>query len=135
MKETVIVRSYWIKMFVLLCFFCHKLIPLPNSGVRLDWVGPGRPVGGAGRKSWNKVYSIRRYPFMNNNSCQIYFILLPNLLVRKEIINIQKLITHVTHCLSWVFCYTAALLSFKAPGLPETCPVRPTTGIWLRAKI
>ena len=32
-------------------------------------------------KSWNKVYSMRRYPLMNNNGCQIYFILLPNLLV------------------------------------------------------
>ena len=45
----------------------------------------GRPVGDAGRrilqaKSWNKVYSLCRYPFMNNNGCQIYFILLLNLL-------------------------------------------------------
>ena len=51
-------------------------------------------------KSWNKAYSMRRFPFMNNNDCQICFILLPNLLVWIEIINIQKLVTHVTHCLS-----------------------------------
>ena len=36
-------------------------------------------------KSWNEVYSMRRYPFMNNNGCQIYFILLLNLLVWIEI--------------------------------------------------
>ena len=64
--------------------------------------------GGAGSgilwaKSWNKVYSMRRYPFMNNNGCQICFILLPNLLVWIEIINIQKLVTHVTHYLSGVY--------------------------------
>ena len=46
----------------------------------------GRGLGGcAGHgilraKPWNKVYSMRRYPFMNNNGCQIC-ILLPNLLV------------------------------------------------------
>ena len=69
---------------------------------------------------------------MNNNGCQIYFILLPNLLVWIEIINIQKYSTNVTHCLSGVqylyVCYTAAPGSFKAPGLP----VRPNTGNWLR---
>ena len=73
---------------------------------------------------------------MNNNGCQIYFILLPNLLVWIEIINIQKLVTNVTHCLSGVkylyVCYTAAPGSFKAPGQSEARPVSPTTGIWLR---
>ena len=53
---------------------------------------------------------MRRYPFMNNNGCQICFILLPNLLVWTEKKNnIQKLVTHVTHCLSGVYylfvCY------------------------------
>ena len=65
-----------------------------------------RPGGGAGRgilwaKSSNKVYSMHRYPFMNSNCCQIYFILfLP--VYKIEMINIQKLVTHVTHCLSGV---------------------------------
>ena len=81
--------------------------PVAKSGVRPDWAGSGCPVGGAGRrilraKSWNKVYSMRRYPFMNNNGCQIYFILLSNLLVWMEIINNQKLVTHVTHRLSGI---------------------------------
>ena len=40
---------------------------------------------------------------MNNNGCQFYLILLPNLLVSIEIIDIQKLVTHVTHCLSGVY--------------------------------
>ena len=40
---------------------------------------------------------------MNNSGCQIYFILLPNLMVWIEIINIQKLVTHVRHCLSDVY--------------------------------
>ena len=34
---------------------------------------------------------------MNNNGCQIFFILLPNLLVWIEVINIQELVTHVTY--------------------------------------
>ena len=85
------------------------------------------------------MYFLHRYPFMNNNGCQIYFILLPNLLVGIEIINIQKLVhvTHVTHCLSGIYykyvCYTAALGSFKALGQPGARPFSPNTGIWLRA--
>ena len=67
-------------------FILSVLGPVAKSGVRPDWAGPGCPVGGAGHgilqaKSWNKVYSMRRYPFMNNNGCQIYFILSSNLLV------------------------------------------------------
>ena len=80
---------------------------------------------------------MRRYPFMNNNGCQICFILLPNLLMWIEMINIQKLVTHITHCLSGVqylyVCYTAAPDSFKAPGQSGARPVTPTTGTWLRA--
>ena len=52
-------------------------------------------------------------------------------------INIQKLVTHVTHCLSGVkylyVCSTAAPGSLKVPGQPGALPVTPTTGIWLRA--
>ena len=44
------------------------------------------------------------------------------------------MVTHVTHCLSGVYvCYTAAQVSFKAPDQPGARPVRPNTGIWLRA--
>ena len=79
---------------------------------------------------------MRSYPFMYNNGCQIYFILLPNLLVWIEIINIYKFVTHVKRCLSGVLyvCYSAAPGSFKALGQPGKRPVGPTTGIWLRAK-
>ena len=76
-------------------------------------------------KSRNKVYSMHRYPFMNNNGRQIYFILLPNLLMWIEIFNIQELVSHVTHCISGG--------DFKVPGQPGACPVRSNTGIWLRA--
>ena len=41
-------------------------------------------------QEWEAGYGPGRYPFMNNNGCQIYFILLPNLLVWIEIINIKK---------------------------------------------
>ena len=78
---------------------------------------------------------MRRYPFMNNNGCQIYCILLPNLLVWIEIINFQKLVTHVMHCLSDIeylyVCYRAAPGSFKVPDQPRACPVRQATRIWL----
>ena len=87
-------------------------------------------------KSWNKVYSMCRYPFMNNNGCRIYFILFTNLLVWIEIINIQKLVTHVTRCDAWrplYVCYTATPGSFKALGQSGAPSVKPTTGIWLRA--
>ena len=47
------------------------------------------------------------------------------------------MITHVTNCLSGVYyiyvCFTAAPGTFKAPGQPGACPVRPNIGIWLRA--
>ena len=78
------------------------------------------------------------YPFMNNNGCQIYFILLLNLLVWIEIIDILKNVTHVTHYLSGVkylyVCFTAAPGNFKAPAQPGPRPVRLNTGIWLRAR-
>ena len=71
----------WSKQ-IINCYLCNRLYNNNNngkaqSGVRSDWAGPGRAVGFAGRgilraKSWNKVYSMRRYPFMNNNGCQIY---------------------------------------------------------------
>ena len=49
-------------------------------------------------------------------------------------INIQKLVTHVTRCLSGVYVwYTAAQGSFKAPCQPGARPVKPYTGISLRA--
>ena len=105
-----------------------------------DWGTPQEKTLGVGFCGQNlglkcKVYFMRRYPFMNNNGCHIYFILLPNLLVWKKIINIQKLVTHVTHCLSFFIylyvCYTAVPDSFKAPGQPGARPVRPTTGIGL----
>ena len=68
-----------------LCILCRARSQIPVY-VRPDWARPVRLVGGIGRgilraKSWNKVYSMCRYPFMNNNGCQICFILLPNLLV------------------------------------------------------
>ena len=46
---------------------------------------------------------------MNNNGCQICFILLPNLLVWIEIIKIQKLVTHVTHAFLAYSIYTSAI--------------------------
>ena len=70
---------------------------IPVHGLTRRALGGGARHGILQAKSWNKVYSMRRYPFMNNNSCQIYFILLPNLLVWIEIIDIQKLVTHVMH--------------------------------------
>ena len=74
---------------------------------------------------------------MNNKCCQICFILLPNFLLWIEKINIQKLVTHVTDCLSGVkylyVWYTTAPVNFNAPGQPGARPVTPTTGIWLRA--
>ena len=80
---------------------------------------------------------MHRYPFMNNNACQIYFYLTPNLLVWIEIINIHKQVTHIMHCLSGVqylyVCHTAAPGSFKVPSQPGVRPVRPSTGIWQRA--
>ena len=102
---TIWVDGKWMDMKYLCkrTYFRLNKGPQPNSGVRPDWGRPGRLVGGAGSgilraKSWNKVYSMCRYPFMNNNGCQNCFILLPNLLVWIEIINIQKLVTHVTNC-------------------------------------
>ena len=78
---------------------------IPVYGLTGRGLGGRSAVPGAGfcgAKSWNNVYSMHRYPFMNNNGCQICFILLPKLLVWIEIINIQKLVTHVTHWLSGV---------------------------------
>ena len=75
--------------------------------------------------------------YVNNNACQIYFYLTPNLLVWIEIINIHKQVTHIMHYLSGVkylyVCHTAASGSFKAPSQPGVRPVRPSTGIWLQA--
>ena len=77
-----------------LCTFFRARSQIPVYGLTGHSLR-GQPVSGAGRrilraKSWNKVYSMHRYPFMNNNGCQIYFILLPNLLVWKEIVKNSK---------------------------------------------
>ena len=83
---------------------------------------------------------MRRYPFMNNNGCQIYFILLSNLLLWIEIINFQKLVTHTSRTAFPAYSiYTSTTrprrFFFRAPGQPGAHPVRLTMGIWLRALI
>ena len=118
-------------------FYCRCITLHPNCRLKMfnlmTYIPPG--AGFCGQNLWIKyIPCVRcRYPFMNNNGCQICFILLPNL----EIINIQKVVTHIAHCLSCVYylylCYTSAQGSFKAPGQPGARPVTPTFGIWLRA--
>ena len=59
----------------ILQWVCMCKGPQLNSSVRPDWGRPGWPVGGAGRgilraKSWNKVYSMCRYPLMTYNGWQ-----------------------------------------------------------------
>ena len=49
--------------------------PWPNSGVRPDWARPGRRrAWDFAAKSWNKVYSMRRYPFMNKSFWRLIII-------------------------------------------------------------
>ena len=72
---------------------------LTGRGLGGQLAAPGARFCG---QNLDKVYSMGRYPFMNNNGCQICFILLPNLLVWIEMINIQKLVTHIRHCISGI---------------------------------
>ena len=50
---------------------------------------------------------------MNNSGWQINFMLLPNVLVWIGIINIQKLVTHVTHCLFGVHSIYASAIRWR----------------------
>ena len=131
-------RFFFFVLFFVFCIFVFftKLITLygwPSARSQILVYGltgprPGRLVGGAGggilrAKSWNKVYSMRRCPFINNNGSQVYFILLPSLLVWIEIINIQKLITHVTDVLPfWRIVFIRLLYGgageFQSAGHP-----------------
>ena len=79
---------------------------------------------------------MHRYPFKNNNGCQIYFILLPNLLVWTEII-IFKSWWHTSRTAFLAYSIHTSAIQWrwvvsKRRASPVAGPVRPTTGIWLR---